>query len=94
MGLHTSSPSPARAPQKRGDHDGRHWYSPRLLLKMMGFDDPDFIRAKGAKYQTGAPTRFKVGDSVECKIGPAPDDWIPGTVRAQDCISIPLAFSK
>ena len=43
-------------------------------------DDPDFIRAKGAKYQTGAPTRFKVGDSVECKIGP--DDWIPGTVRA------------
>ena len=45
-------------------------------------DDPDFIRAKGAKYQTGAPTRFKVGDSVECKIGPGPDDWIPGTVRA------------
>lgn len=45
-------------------------------------DDPDFIRAKGAKYQTGAPTRFKVGDSVECKVGPGPDDWIPGTVRA------------
>ena len=33
-------------------------------LKACPVDDPDFIRAKGAKYQTGAPTRFKVGDSV------------------------------
>ena len=51
-------------------------------LKACPVDDPDFIRAKGAKYQTGAPTRFKVGDSVACKIGPGPDEWIPGTVRA------------
>ena len=51
-------------------------------LKACPVDDPDFIRAKGAKYQTGAPTRFKVGDPVACKIGPGPDEWIPGTVRA------------
>ena len=42
-------------------------------------DDPDFIRATDKKYAHDAPTRFAVGDQVECQVGP--DVWHRGTVR-------------
>lgn len=33
------------------------------------FNDPDFIRATDAKYANDAPTRFAVGDEVQCQVG-------------------------
>ena len=42
-------------------------------------DDPDFVRGVAAKYNTGGPLRFAVGDVVECSIGP--NEWMRGTVR-------------
>jgi len=42
-------------------------------------DTPDDIRGIDAKYQPGAPLRFKVGDEVECAMSPT--EWVRGTVR-------------
>lgn len=57
------------------DEDGEHGEVWPVLR-----DDPDHCRATAAKYQTGYEgLRFKVGDAVECAIGP--NEWMRGTVR-------------